>query len=338
MKKREATDGMSNTHPTPPKATTVPVIDMAPLLQNGDVTDLVQEIRMACEQVGFFYVKNHGVPAATIEAVIDASRRFFEQPLETRMKWVKDEFHRGYLPLGTTRYPGRSPDLKDSFDIGVDLPLDDPDVISGLPLHGPNQWPDLADFRKPAEDYFSAVHGFGMCLLEAMALSLQLAPDFFVRHYRKPTILMRLMHYPPQDMAWDESSVGATAHTDFGLATVLYQDPSGGLELQLPDGNWISAPFIADTLVVNLGQLMSRWTNDVYRSAMHRVINRRAQDRYSIPFFFNPDHQAPVECIASCQSPERPARYPAVRAGEYISQLVQRNQDFRPKNATEPSD
>jgi len=251
------------------------------------------------------------------------------------MKTVKNEFHRGYLPIGTTQFPGRSPDLKDSFDIGVDLPLDDPDVISSLPLHGPNQWPDLTDFRKPAEDYFSAVHGFGMRLLEALALSLQLAPDFFVRHYEKPTILMRLMHYPPQDQASDEGSIGATAHTDFGLATVLYQDPSGGLELQLPDGNWISAPFIADTLVVNLGQLMCRWTNDVYRAALHRVVNRRSQDRFSIPFFFNPDHHAPVECIASCQSPERPPRYPPVRAGEYISQLVQKNQDYQPTGATD---
>lgn len=167
---------MSDIHPIPPKATAVPVIDMAPMLQNGDITDLVREIKMACEQVGFFYVRNHGISAVTIDAVIDASRRFFEQPLEIRMKCVKDEFHRGYLPLGTTQYPGRSPDLKDSFDIGVDLPLDDPDVISGLPLHGPNQWPNLANFRNPAEDYFAAEHGFGMRLLKAMALSLQLAP------------------------------------------------------------------------------------------------------------------------------------------------------------------
>ena len=118
---------MSDIHAVPPTATTVPVIDMAPLLENGDVADLVAEIRMACEQVGFFYVKNHGIPAATITAVIDASQRFFEQPPETRMKTVKNEFHRGYLPIGTTQFPGRSPDLKDSFDIGVDLPLDDPD-------------------------------------------------------------------------------------------------------------------------------------------------------------------------------------------------------------------
>ncbi|MBT3333526.1 MAG: isopenicillin N synthase family oxygenase [Rhodospirillaceae bacterium] len=326
---------MSDIHAVPPRAKNVPVIDMAPLLQNGDAADLVQEIRTACEQVGFFYVKNHGIPAATITAAIDASRRFFEQPLETRMKTVKDQFHRGYLPIGTTRYPGQSPDLKDSFDISVDLPLDDPDVISGLPLHGPNQWPDLADFREPAEEYFSAVQGFGMRLLEALALSLELAPDFFTRHYKKPTILMRLMHYPPQDQALDEGSIGATPHADFGLATVLYQDPSGGLELQLPDGSWISAPFIADTLVVNLGQLMARWTNDVYRAALHRVVNRRSQDRYSIPFFFNPDHHAPVECIASCQSPERPALYPPVNAGDYITQLVQKNQDYQPNSGTD---
>ena len=281
---------MEEINTVPSLAKDVPVIDMAPLMQDGDITKLVRDVRAACEKVAFFYVVNHGIPQATISAVMEASRRFFEQPVERRMDALKDRFHRGYLPMGTTRYPGRSPDLKDSFDVGVDLPLDDPDVIAGLPLHGPNQWPDLANFREPVEAYFSAVHGFGLRVLEVLALSLRLAPDFFVRHYSKPTILMRMMHYPPQAERHDEDSIGATPHTDFGLATVLYQDPSGGLELKLPDGSWVSAPFIPETFVVNLGQLMARWTNDIYRATPHRVINRRSEDRYSIPFFFNPNH------------------------------------------------
>lgn len=329
---------MEEINAVPPLAKDVPVIDMAPLMQNGDITKLVQDVRTACEEAAFFYVVNHGIPQATISAVMEASRRFFEQPVERRMDALKDQFHRGYLPVGTTRYPGRSPDLKDSFDVGVDLPLEDPDVIAGLPLHGPNQWPDLSNFREPVEAYFSAVHGLGLRVLEVLALSLRLAPDFFVRHYSKPTILMRLMHYPPQAATQDENSIGATPHTDFGLATVLYQDPSGGLELKLPDGSWVSAPFVPETFVVNLGQLMARWTNDIYRATPHRVINRRSEDRYSIPFFFNPNHHASVECISTCQSLERPSRYPPVLAGEYIAGLVQTNQDFQPPSALDPKE
>ena len=264
---------------------------------------------------------------------MDASRRFFEQPLDIRMRVEKDQFHRGYLPLGTTQFPGRGPDLKDSFDVGVELPLTDPDVVAELPLHGPNQWPELENFRKPIATYFSAVHEFGLRVLEILALSLRLDSSFFVRHYTKPTILMRLMHYPPQESALDRDSIGATPHTDFGVATVLYQDPSGGLELKVSDGEWVSAPFIPETFVVNLGQLMARWTNDVYRATPHRVVNRRSQDRYSIPFFFNPNHRARVECISTCQSSERPAKYPAVIAGEYIARLVQTNQDYQPSKS-----
>lgn len=321
---------MNNTPLVPVSVKDVPILDMTPLVSGGDLTSLAKALRAACEGMAFFYVSNHGVPQTTIDGAIDASKRFFEQPLDERMKVEKDRFHRGYLPLGTTRYPGRGPDLKDSYDIGVDLPLAHPDVVAGLPLHGPNQWPDMPLFRAPLEAYFAAVRDFGLKLLKLFACSLDLEDDFFVKHYTKPTILMRLMHYPPQEHATDEHSIGATAHTDFGLATVLYQDPLGGLELQKPDGEWVAAPFVPGTFVVNLGQLMARWTNDVYRSTPHRVVNRLGKERYSIPFFFNPNHDARVECMTTCTEPERPAKYPPVLAGEYISNLVQINQGYRP--------
>ena len=140
---------------------------------------------------------------------------------------------------------------------------------------------------------------------------------------------MRMMHYLPQSASLSTDSIGATAHTDFGLMTILHQDSLGGLEIQLPEGKWISAPSIPGTFVVNLGQLMARWTNDIYRATTHRVINRSNSDRYSIPFFFNPNHYAEVQCISKCQSKERPPRYPTVFAGEHIADLVQKNQDFR---------
>tara|TARA_Y100000588_G_scaffold330949_1_gene368194 strand:- start:1561 stop:2532 length:972 start_codon:yes stop_codon:yes gene_type:complete len=307
----------------------IPILDMGPLISDGNLVELTEQLRAACEDIGFFYVLNHGVPQFVVDDAFAASHRFFSQSLDARMKVHKDRFHRGYLPLGTTKYPGKAADLKDSFDIGVDLPLDHPDVVAGLPLHGPNQWPELNNFREPAEIYFLAVRSFGFKLLRLFARSLKVDDDFFLQHYDNPTILMRMLHYPPQSEAVDEESIGALPHTDYGVITVLAQDPLGGLELEKRDGIWIRAPYIPGTFVVNIGDLMARWTNDVYRSNKHQVINRLKAERYSIPFFFNPNHRAIVECIPSCRSRERPSGYPPVVAGEYIANKIKINQGFK---------
>ncbi len=318
--------------PAPPRAATadeVPILDMGPLVAGDDVDSLARRLHSACTDIAFFHASNHGVPEAVIEGAFDASRRFSSAPAEVREAVLKDRFHRGYLPLGTTHYPGRGPDLKDSFDLGLDLALDDADVVAGLPLHGPNQWPDLDGFRPPVEAYFEAVRDFGMRLLRLFARSLGIEDDFFARHYAKPTITMRLIHYPPQSAALAEDSIGAQAHSDYGLATVLAQDPSGGLELQKPDGTWIAAPHVPGTFVVNLGDLMTRWTNEVYRSNKHRVVNRLGRERYSISFFFNPDHRAPVTRIPTCAGPGHPPRHGTIAAGHYVADKIRANQGFR---------
>jgi len=307
----------------------VPVIDAKALVDNKDITLFAKKVREACEQMGFFYVKNHGISDVVIDNAFNASKKFFSEPLETRTKVIKDQFHRGYLPMGTTRYPGKAADLKDSFDIGVELPLSHPDVIAGLPLHGPNQWPSIEGFREASEAYFLAVRKFGYGLLQVFARSLELDDNFFVQYYNDPTILMRMLHYPPQSQALESGSIGAFSHTDYGVITVLAQDPSGGLELQKADGSWISAPYIPGTFVVNIGDLMARWTNGVYRSNKHQVVNRTGAERFSIPFFFNPNHRAIVECIPSCTDPKRPALYPTVVAGDYIANKIKLNQGFK---------
>lgn len=322
-------DTVEPTKPPPASAEDIPVLDLTALRAGEDTTALAKQLREVCQGIGFFYVKGHGIPDELMAATFEASRRFFAQPLEERMKINKDRFHRGYLPIGTTRYPGKAPDLKDSFDIGVELALDHPDVVAGLPLHGPNQWPDLDGFRAPVEAYFQAVRECGLRLLGLFAESLEVEKDFFTRHYDNPTILMRMLHYPPQSEAVEEGSIGAFPHSDYGVMTLLAQDPSGGLELRKLDGSWIGAPYIPGTLVVNIGDLMARWTNDVYRSNLHRVVNRLGTERYSIPFFFNPNHRALVECIPSCAGPDRPALYPPVEAGEYVADKIRTNQGFK---------
>ncbi len=308
----------------------VPELDLGPLLSGKDTGELAHDLRQACETTAFFYIRNHGIPQEVVEDAVAASRRFFAQSRDKRMESLKDRFHRGYLPMGTTQFPGRGPDLKDSYDIGLDLPIDHPAVQAGLPLHGPNRWPAMQDFKVPVSRYFDAIRQLGMKLLILFARSLNVEDDFFVRCYAQPTMLMRLMRYPRQIVAAQENSIGATAHTDFGVITILHQDPGGGLEIQCADGNWTRASHKPGTFVVNLGQLMARWTNDVYRATPHRVINRLDRDRYSIPFFFNPDHYARVECIPSCVAAGKSPSYDPVFAGEHIAQLVRINQNYRP--------
>lgn len=309
----------------------VPVIDLQPLIDGNDISELVSSLRSACENSAFLYVKNHGIPKQVIDDVFAASRSFFGSPLDERMQIVRSSFNRGYIPMGSTQLPGRAPDLKDSFDLGVDLPLDDPDVVAGVPFQGPNQWPDDPAFRSKVEAYFDGVRTLGLKMLKAFALALELEEDFFTKLYDKPTISMRLLHYPQPMQTGDEVEVGSGTHTDYGVFTILYQDPAGGLELQKPDGEWVAAPFLDNTFVINLGDLMARWTNDVFRSNPHRVVNRTGKERYSIAAFLNPTYSTIVSCLPTCQSPENPPRYEPIGAGEYVMGKIKANQ-FGQKN------
>jgi isopenicillin N synthase-like dioxygenase len=304
----------------------VPVLDLSPLNAGDDFRCLAGQLKAACEDTAFFYIANHGVSAEIIGNALSAARRFFEAPASVRDSVTRSSYNRGYLPIGTTQLPGQPPDLKDSFDIAVDLPLDDPDVAAGLPFHGPNQWPDFPGFREPIEAYFDAIRSLGRRLLRVFAVALDLEEGFFVRLYEKPTMSMRFLHYPRPPEGGKASVVGSAAHTDYGVLTILYQDPAGGLELQKPDGEWIAAPFIPDTFVVNIGDLMARWTNDRFRSNFHRVINRTGRERYSIAAFLNPAYRTVVECLPTCARPENPAKYPPIGAGDYVAQKIRANQ------------
>jgi isopenicillin N synthase-like dioxygenase len=309
--------------PRAASADEVPVLNLQPWLAGGSPDELVALMRSACTTTGFFYIAGHGLAAETLADLFSAMRRYFDIPLEQRMVDLVDErFRRGYMPFGMNRHAGFKADLKESYEFGLHLPLTDPDVIAGVLRHGPNRWPAIAPWLQPAaEAYHRHVLRLGKDLLRLFALTLDQPEDFFLEWCKKPMAQTRLFHYPPQP-AGDETALGVAPHTDYGMLTILAQDPIGGLELKKRDGEWVGAPYIEGTLVVNLGDLVKIWTNDRYVSNQHRVINRTGKERFSIPTFFNMDFNTPVQCLGSCLSVGETAKYPPIRAGDYIAQRV----------------
>ena len=298
----------------------VPIIDLTALTRGGDIGPIGAQLKEACENTGFFYVKNHGIPRDVFDGVFAATRRYFDLPMEQRLSHRMDErFRRGFMPQGINQHPGYAADLKESYEIGVDLPLEHPAVKANLPLHGPNRWPaECPWLREASEAYFKEGMALGKRLLRAFGVGLGVGPDYFLKYCTNPMVQMRLFHYPPQPPMSDAKAFGVAPHTDYGMITLLSQDPIGGLELKKRDGEWIAAPYVDGTLVVNIGDLFQRWTNDIFHSNPHRVINRTGKERYSIPIFFNLDYDAMVSCLPTCQSAERPAKYAPIKSGDYL--------------------
>ena len=267
------------------KSGEIPVIDVSALFDNdkAGMQAAAIQIREACERIGFFYIVNHGVDQRVIDNVFRESKRFFSQPDSFKQRILFDKNDHGYKGPGNIAIPGYPPDLKEVLDFGVELPVDHPDVVSGKPLHGPNQWPPLPGFRKTLMAYYHAVSSVGYKMLRLFALSLDLDEAFFLPFHDNPMITWRIMRYFPGDYA--KGQHGTAPHSDFGTLTLLAQDDLGGLEIYSRDGEWIQAPHIAGSFVINVGDLMSYWTNDRFTSTPHRVLNQSGQALEVISIF-----------------------------------------------------
>lgn len=278
----------------------LPIIDMSALYDpdaTGRRVAAAVKIKRACEAYGFFYLVGHGVGRDTFAALEAVSRRFFALPEATKAEIAMSRggrAWRGWFPLGGELTSGR-PDLKEGLYFGTELPSADPRVRAGLPLHGPNLWPEaLPELRYVVLSYMAAASRAAAALLEGVAMSLGLPPRYFEQTYtRDPTVLFRIFHYPaspPEAAGWDDAW-GVGEHTDYGLLTLLAQDRHGGLQVKSPEG-WIEAPPIEGALVCNIGDMLERLTGGRYRSTPHRVRNISGEDRLSFPLFFDPAFEA----------------------------------------------
>jgi isopenicillin N synthase-like dioxygenase len=309
----------------------LPVVDMSAALQTGDYSATAREIGRAARDIGFFYLKGHGIAPDLLQSVFAQSARFFALPeVEKEAISIRRSPHnRGYVAMqGESLDPTKPADLKEAFNIGWDLPPDDPRVVAGEPFRGANLWPDLPDWRETMLRYFDAVWSVGRKLHRAIAIDIGLDEDFFEDKLDAPMAVLRLLHYPPQPERAEAGQIGAGEHTDYGNVTLLLTDGVAGLEVKTRRGDWISAPSIPGTFVCNIGDCLMRWTNDVYVSTPHRVLNRGGKERYSVAFFLDPNPDAEVACLPSCVSADNPARYPPISGAEHLMERLGRTYDF----------
>jgi len=308
----------------------LPIIDLS-LLAGTDQQrqQLAQSLADACLHTGFFYVSHHGISEALIKRVFEESQALFSLP-DADKEAINKSFstaNRGYEPLkGQTLEPGSPPDLKEGFYIGEELDNSDPRVKAGRFNMGANQWPrTLADFRCTMMEYFHRMNELSGRIMEALAMSLGLNHDFFHAFCQQPLSTLRLLHYPPQPPNPTPGEKGCGAHTDFGGITVLLLDDKPGLQVWDANTNdWINAEPIPGTFVVNLGDMIARWTNDRYRSTLHRVVNTSGAERYSVPFFFsgNPDHE--VSCLPTCLAEGDQPHYPSTTVEAHLMDMYRR--------------
>ena len=304
-------------------AAAIPVIDLG-AIRSGDrvgFEQIARAIGAAARGIGFFSVVNHGVPASLVDAVFERAGAFFALPAAEKMRVsvTHSKDFRGYVRVGEeTLDPTKAPDVKECFNAGPDLAADDPDVVAGKPFAAVNQWPDLPSFKATLQAYHAANLALVVLLHRAFAFDLGIAEDYFDERFSRAVGILRLLRYPPHPGTFDGTEYGAGAHTDYGNLTLLAQDATEGLEVRARDGTWLSVPPLPRAFVCNIGDCLMRWSNDVYVSTPHRVVNRAGRERYSVAFFGDPNADALVACLPTCLPPGEAPKYPPIAYGDYL--------------------
>ena len=309
-------------------ATPIPIVDIGPVLRGepGGAEKAAAELSHACRNVGFYYLRGHGVPRALIDAAFEQAQRFHARPLEEKMALRAGADNVGYMPYqgsvsrASGIYLGDRPNRNEAFFMKRDLAPDHPDVQAGKRFRPLNRWPDeaaLPEFRRTALAYAGALETVAKSLLPLYARALDLAPDFFDEAFSDPQFTLRLTHYdPPKHFEDDEFSLAP--HTDSSFMTLLATTDVPGLSIRLPSGEWVDAPSEPDCFIVNIGDMGHRWTNGRFLSTPHRVRNRSGRERYAIPFFFDCNIDYEMVCLPTCCGPGDPAKFPPTTYMDYM--------------------
>ena len=292
----------------------IPVIDLENYFTSGSEKALAQvatELKVACEEVGFFIITGHQVAPSLVEKTFDLARRFHALPLRDKQTILMDRPDWplggvGYLPIKNRKLPARDKgNLNEAFIIKCDhaLGMDD------------NQWPDarlLPEFRTVVEQYAMALTKLGKRLLPVFASALEVPATFFDEAFQSPLFRLRMTHYPPATESTDDE-FGIAPHVDTTFCTILAQNQPGLTIFSERRQQWIKAPLLENAFIVNSGELLKHWTNDRFISVKHFANNNIGEtSRYSIPFFLNANSNYTMTCIPGCCGPDNPAKYPPI--------------------------
>jgi isopenicillin N synthase-like dioxygenase len=294
---------------------------------------IARQLDAAFSCAGFCYVRNIGVSATMTNAVFAASRRFHALPDSEKRALAMNAAHRGYMAPNTwmietsTLAQTRQTNCSESLTIMHEVAPDDP--RRGQPLQGPNQWPDLPGFRAIVQAYDAALRRFCLWLLRPMALALGLSADWFAPHFREPTTTLRLVHYPSPPPGSRDDEAAAAPQTDYGFITMLAQDRGATVEVRRRDGQWTTAHPIPGAWLVNVADMLSRWTNGRWQSVPYRVRNLPGGDRYAIPYLFDMGMNSVVECLPTCLAEGETPQFPAVHYGDYLMEKLDLNYAYR---------
>ncbi|MEM7641147.1 MAG: 2-oxoglutarate and iron-dependent oxygenase domain-containing protein [Pseudomonadota bacterium] len=306
----------------------LPLISVADLRTNDrDLTRAVaDDIGNAAREFGFFRIRDHGIDLALIEATYEAARRFFKQPEAEKLRYYIGDStnHRGYVPFTEKGdYPDEKNRSYEAFDMGLDLPEDDPDYLAGNRMLGPNVWPDLVGFREVVAAYYGEVSRLGHLVCTALEMHLGLPQGAMTAQMSKPISQLRLLHYVRDIGTKDHQSVNMGAHTDYECLPLLHTR-NAGLQVMTQDDEWIDVPVDPAVLVVNIGDMLEAWTNGLLRSTPHRVLNL-SPERFSLPYFVAANHDAVIQPFPELVTSDRPARYKPFAAGDHLERMLIRD-------------
>ena len=299
----------------------IPKIDISEIEEKEFSRTLLQDFFSAYNKYGFGYIINHGIEKTLIEQLFQVSKQFHSQPLSEKMRVALDHNHRGYIAINTSTDVNskladvKKPNQSESFMMMREDKSELPDVY----LSGPNQWPKLENFKEVLEKYTFNMTKLGRNLMRLALLSSGVKDLSVMQSLDTPTIWLRLLHYPPISRNSPSDLYGSAPHTDFGCLTILAQDEIGGLQVQTREGEWIDVPKLEGSFVVNVGDMLSRYTNGLLRSTPHRVINKSGKERFSCPFFFDPHTNAVVQPLKGTGKP----KFSPINFGEFLREELE---------------
>ena len=313
-------------------------------LDDADRERAVESLNDACVNYGFFYLDGHGIDTEFLTLVMQQSKAFFDLPLSSKLLIKDTVLNRGYTAFEeetldpTVQTRG---DTKEGFYIGKHVAEDSPEY-NPAKLKGPQPWPspetcsddedfDCTLFKETMERYFREAENVAFRLVQLLALSIGVDKHYFDEAFDDPMAVIRLLHYSKEQSVPDKGVYACGAHSDYGMITLLLTDENPGLQIYTKNGKWINVPPRPDLFVVNLGDMLERWTNGLFRSTKHRVLTSTDSERYSIPFFYEPAFDTEVTCLSVCCSDDNPAKWKPTTSGQHLlDKYKQTHSDFEP--------